>query len=97
MADVVHTDTDTSGSSAALGIILGILLVLALLVGAYFLFFRGPAATQPSNTIIEEQQQPAQPDTNIEQNQVVPPGGTDQPQQQPAQPQQPQQPAPTQP
>lgn len=65
MADVIyHRDPDASGSGAALGVILGILLVLVLLFGAWWLFFRQPVVVdQPNTTIIEEQ--PVQPDVNV--------------------------------
>lgn len=71
MADVIHTrETDTGGSGVALGIVLGVVLVLVLLVGAWWLFFRQPAVvTPPNTTIIEQEQPPAQEapqgDTNI--------------------------------
>lgn len=71
MSEIIHThDTDTSGPGAALGIVLGVLLVLALLAAAWWFFFRQPVAVQtPNTTIIEENQQPPQGDTNIQQNQ----------------------------
>lgn len=66
------------GSNAALGVIVGVLLVLVLLFGAWWLFFRGPVVDQPDTTIIE------QPDVNIDQDQqqqqpddgTAPDGGT---------------------
>lgn len=42
MADYIHHDDDVArGANSALGIILAVLLVLALIVGAWWLFFRG--------------------------------------------------------
>lgn len=81
MAEVIHHYTDdtdrATGSGAALGIVLGVLLVLALLVGGYWLFFRAPAATPtaPSTTIIEQPEQAPAPQTDIDIN-----GGTTAPQ-----------------
>ena len=63
MAERVKHDNDPGGSNAALGVIIGILLVLVLLVGAWWLFLRAPVAETPDTTIIE------QPDIEIEQEQ----------------------------
>lgn len=63
MAERIRHDHDPGGSNAALGVIIGILLVLVLLVGGWWLFFRGPVAETPDTTIIE------QPDVEIEQEQ----------------------------
>jgi uncharacterized protein (DUF58 family) len=53
MATVIRDDDNVStGMGATLGVILAILLVLALLVGGWFLFFRQPADTG-SDTNIE--------------------------------------------
>ncbi|MDZ4179006.1 MAG: hypothetical protein U1E29_07220 [Coriobacteriia bacterium] len=54
MADI-HTDGDSSANSM-LGVILAVILVLVLLIGAWWLFVRQPVG---DTTIIE------QPDTNI--------------------------------
>ena len=58
MADVIHTDGDSSATSM-LGVVLAVILVLVLLVGAWWLFVRQPVDTGGDTTIIE------QPDTNI--------------------------------
>lgn len=58
MADIIHTDGDSSASSM-LGVVLGVILVVVLLFGAWWLFMRQPVETTGDTTIIE------QPDTNI--------------------------------
>lgn len=84
MAEIIHThdDMDSRGSGAALGVILGILLVLALLVGGWWLFFRQPAVVPVPQTETNIQQNTPPPvqqapegDTNIN---VNPGAGTDQ-------------------
>jgi hypothetical protein len=68
MADIHHThEPERSGSGAALGVIIGVLLVLALLIGGWWLFFRTPAVVDDPDTTIIEQEAPDQP----------PPGDTD--------------------
>lgn len=56
MADYIHHDHDDAGRgfNSALGVILAVLLVLALLVGGWWLFFRTPVDTTPDNTTIED-------------------------------------------
>lgn len=74
MADVIYRDRRDvdSGSSGALGVIIGILLVLVLLFGAWWLFFRAAPVDQPDTTIIEQPENDVEaPDTNI----VVPEDG----------------------
>lgn len=73
MADVIYRDRRDvdSGSNAALGVVIGILLVLVLLFGAWWLFFRSAPADQPDTTIIEQPDKQESPDTNI----VVPDEG----------------------
>lgn len=58
MADVIHTDGDSSATSM-LGVVLAVILVLVLLVGAWWLFVRQPVDAGGDTTIIE------QPETNI--------------------------------
>lgn len=60
MADVIHTDGDSS-SSSMLAVVLIVILVVALLIGGWWFFVRGPVDTTPDTTIIE------QPDVNVEQ------------------------------
>ena len=51
MADVIHTDGDSSATSM-LGVVLAVILVLVLLAGAWWLFIRQPVDTNPDTTII---------------------------------------------
>lgn len=56
MAEYIRHDDDDVGRgfNSALGVILAVLLILALLVGGWWLFFRGPVDTTPDNTTIED-------------------------------------------
>lgn len=56
VAEYIHHDDDPAGRgfNSALGVILAILLVLALLVGGWWLFFRGPVDTTRDETTIED-------------------------------------------
>lgn len=52
MAHVVHDDDPVGrGFGSTLGVILAVLLVLALLVGGWWLFFREPVDVTPDTTI----------------------------------------------
>jgi hypothetical protein len=56
MADI-HHDADYHEGPNTLGIILAVLLILALIIGGWWLFFRGPVDAEPDNTNIELNQE----------------------------------------
>ena len=57
MAQVVHDDEDavSRGFGSTIGVILAIVLVLALLIGGWWLFFREPVDVTPDTNINIEQ------------------------------------------
>lgn len=57
MAYVVHDDEDavSRGFGSTLGVILAVVLVLALLIGGWWLFFREPVDVTPDTNINIEQ------------------------------------------
>ncbi|MHB8762124.1 MAG: hypothetical protein ACYC6J_07045 [Coriobacteriia bacterium] len=54
MADIHHDDDVGRGFNSTLGVILAILLVLAILVGGWWLFFREPVDVVPDSPTIEQ-------------------------------------------
>lgn len=55
MAEIIHDDDDVGrGFNSALGVILAVILILALLIGGWWLFFRGPVDDTRDETEIEQ-------------------------------------------
>lgn len=85
MADINRTGGVEPEGSGAMGIVIGVLIVLVLLVGGWWLFMRQPVAETPDTTIIEQEtpdttiiEQEA-PETNVEEgdtNVIVPGSGS---------------------
>lgn len=69
MAEVIHHtghDDMSGGSGAMLGVTLAILLILAVLIGSWWLFFRAdPVEVVPETRMMQPQTNEVAPDTNI--------------------------------
>ncbi|PKQ28993.1 MAG: hypothetical protein CVT60_07650 [Actinobacteria bacterium HGW-Actinobacteria-10] len=71
MAEVIHHtghDDMSNGSGAMLGVILAILLIIAVLVGSWWLFFRADPVEVVPETRVQPETNEVAPDTDIQQN-----------------------------